>query len=163
MEMGPLLQKLPEVHFVFVTGERFYNDTSAAMKRMNSEASNRVHVLPYIHNMPEVLAATTLFIGRAGASFLAEVTSLGIPSILIPSPNVTNNHQEANARSLADAGAARMILERDLKGELLFSAISSIMGDKALRGKMAQASRGLGMPKAASAIYDQIVRIQRKR
>ncbi|WP_239617364.1 undecaprenyldiphospho-muramoylpentapeptide beta-N-acetylglucosaminyltransferase [Cohnella mopanensis] len=163
MEMGPLLHKLPDTHFVFVTGERFYNDTAAAMKRMNSEGSNRVHVLPYIHNMPEVLAAATLFIGRAGASFLAEVTSLGIPSILIPSPNVTNNHQEANARSLADAGAARLILERDLKGDLLFSQISSIMGDKVLRGKMAQASRGLGMPKAASAIYDQIVRIQRKR
>lgn len=159
----PMLHKMTDTHFVFVTGERFFKETEAAIHRLNPEASKRVLVLPYIHNMPEVLAAATLFVGRAGASFLAEVTSLGLPSILIPSPNVTNNHQEANARSLADAGAAIMILERELTGELLFRHMSAIMGDAVRRDSMSRASRGLGMPKAAAAIYDQIVRIQRKR
>jgi UDP-N-acetylglucosamine--N-acetylmuramyl-(pentapeptide) pyrophosphoryl-undecaprenol N-acetylglucosamine transferase len=163
VDMIPLLTKLAKVHFVFVTGEKFYQETKARFKQVLPAVSNRVHVFPYIHNMPEVLAATSLFVGRAGASFLAEITSLGIPSILIPSPNVTNNHQEANARSLADAGAAKMILERDLTGSLLFSHISSIMGDTARKDTMALASRKLGMPGAAASIYEQIVRLSRKR
>jgi UDP-N-acetylglucosamine--N-acetylmuramyl-(pentapeptide) pyrophosphoryl-undecaprenol N-acetylglucosamine transferase len=161
--MVPLLPKLAGVHFIFVTGERFYDDTQARIKRMTPEVSSRVHVFPYIHNMPEVLASTALFVGRAGASFLAEITSLGIPAILIPSPNVTNNHQEANARSLMDVGAAEMILERNLTGQLLFSHISTIMGDAVHRDKMAEASRSLGMPNAAATIYDQIVRLHQKR
>jgi UDP-N-acetylglucosamine--N-acetylmuramyl-(pentapeptide) pyrophosphoryl-undecaprenol N-acetylglucosamine transferase len=163
IELMPLLPKQSDMHFVFVTGERFYEDAEAQIKRMMPAMKNRVHVLPYIHNMPEVLAAAALFIGRAGASFLAEITALGIPSILIPSPNVTNNHQEANARSLADAGAAVMILERNLTGSLLFSHINAIMGNTARRGSMAIASRGLGMPNAAAAIYDQIIRLYRNR
>ncbi|MCD9024429.1 undecaprenyldiphospho-muramoylpentapeptide beta-N-acetylglucosaminyltransferase [Cohnella silvisoli] len=161
-EMMPLLPKLADTHFVFVTGERFYEETETRIRKLMPAAANRVQVLPYIHNMPEVLAAASLFIGRAGASFLAEITALGIPSVLIPSPNVTNNHQEANARSLADAGAAVMILERDLTGSLLFSHISAIMGNIAHRRSMALASRKLGMPEAASTIYDQIVRLSRK-
>ncbi|WP_256760246.1 undecaprenyldiphospho-muramoylpentapeptide beta-N-acetylglucosaminyltransferase [Cohnella sp. WQ 127256] len=162
IQMVPQLHKMPNVHFVFVTGERFFKDTKETIQRNHADVSSRVHVYPYIHNMPEVLAAATLFIGRAGASFLAEVTSLGIPSILIPSPNVTNNHQEANARSLANVNAAEMILERDLTGDLLFSHIHSIMGDPARRSLMVQSSRELGMPKAAATIYDQIIRLQRK-
>jgi UDP-N-acetylglucosamine--N-acetylmuramyl-(pentapeptide) pyrophosphoryl-undecaprenol N-acetylglucosamine transferase len=161
--MVPLIDKIPGVHFVFVTGERFYKSTEEAIQRSLTDSSNRVHVFPYIHNMPEVLAASTLFIGRAGASFLAEITSLGIPSILIPSPNVTNNHQEANARSLADAGAATMILERDLTGKALFDHINSIVGDAARIGLMAKASKALGMPNAASAIYEQIIRLHQRK
>jgi len=160
---APLLRKLPGVHLVFVTGERFFKDTEAAISKGGQDVANRVKVVPYIRNMPEVLAAASLYVGRAGASFLAEITSLGIPSILIPSPNVTNNHQEANARSLVDAGAAKMILERELTGDSLFARISEIMGDSAHRAEMSKASRELGMPQSASLIYEQIVRLQRKR
>jgi len=163
VEMLPLLHKLSHTPFIFVTGERFYEPIVERFKQMPAAISNRVHVLPYIHNMPEVLSAASLFVGRAGASFLAEITSLGIPSILIPSPNVTNNHQEANARSLADAGAAVMIVEKELTGDLLFKHVASIMSDTTNRDIMAQASRKLGMPKAAAAIYEQIMRIQRKK
>ncbi|RKP55271.1 undecaprenyldiphospho-muramoylpentapeptide beta-N-acetylglucosaminyltransferase [Cohnella endophytica] len=163
IQAAPLLGKLPGTHLVFVTGERFYKDVEAEIKRRLPEASGRVHVIPYIKNMPDVLAASSLFVGRAGASFLAEVTSLGIPSILIPSPNVTNNHQEANARSLADAGAAIMILEKHLTGEALHRDISAIMSDSERRKQMARASKGLGMPRSASSIYEQILRIQSKR
>jgi len=162
-EMVPHLSRLDGVHFVFVTGERFYEDVESRMKRKMPVVANRIHVHPYIHNMPEVLAAASLFVGRAGASFLAEVTALGIPSILIPSPNVTNNHQEANARSLADAGAADMILERDLKGNVLFDRIAAIMTDPARRSAMNRASLALGMPDAAGTIMSQMSRIIRKR
>jgi UDP-N-acetylglucosamine--N-acetylmuramyl-(pentapeptide) pyrophosphoryl-undecaprenol N-acetylglucosamine transferase len=160
--MVPMLSQLPNAQFVFVTGERFYEDITARMNKYSPDISSRVHIVAYIKNMPEVLAAASLVVSRAGASSLAEITSLGVPSILIPSPNVTNNHQEPNARSLADAGAADMILERNLTGDLLFRHIRAIMGDTAYRGSMAQASRKLGMPNAATTIVEQITRLLRK-
>ena len=66
--------------------------------------------------MPDVLAATSLVIGRAGASTLAELTSLGIPSILVPSPYVTANHQELNARWMEKEGAVVVLLEKECSG-----------------------------------------------
>ncbi|KIL34651.1 UDP-diphospho-muramoylpentapeptide beta-N-acetylglucosaminyltransferase [Cohnella kolymensis] len=162
-QMVPLIGGLPDVHFVFATGERFYEDTVTRIKGLPAAAEDRLHVLPYIHNMHEVLSAASLVVTRAGASFIAETTSIGVPAILIPSPNVTNNHQEANARSVADAGAGVMILERNLSGEVLFQQIAAIMTDSARRQSMAQASRNLGMPQAAAAIYEQIGRIIRQR
>ncbi|MFC5467165.1 undecaprenyldiphospho-muramoylpentapeptide beta-N-acetylglucosaminyltransferase [Cohnella suwonensis] len=163
VQMAPQLGKLNGVHYVFVTGERFFRDAEAVIKRQALSAADRVTVLPYVGNMPDVLAAASLFVGRAGASFLAEVTSLGIPSILVPSPNVTNNHQEANARSLSDAGAGTLILERDLTGNVLFEKIAGIISDPEKKERMAKASRSLGMPRSASDIYEQIVRIRGKR
>jgi len=163
VRMLPSLGKLPDTRFLFVTGDRFFKDAEEAVRTNASDYADRVKVVPYIGNMPEVLSAASLYVGRAGASFLAEVTSLGLPSLLIPSPNVTNNHQEANARSLMNAGAADMILEKDLTGASLFAGIRSILGESARREAMAAASRGLGMPESASIIYEQIAGLSRGR
>ncbi|MGG1311779.1 MULTISPECIES: undecaprenyldiphospho-muramoylpentapeptide beta-N-acetylglucosaminyltransferase [Cohnella] len=162
-EMAPKLASLSGVHYVFVTGERYYEETLARMKEQLSALASRVHVLPYVHNMPEVLAAASLVVSRAGASSLAEITSLGVPSILVPSPNVTNNHQQPNAESLAAAGASVMILEKQLTGDALFASIAGIMGDPARREAMSRAARGLGMPEAAATIYGQMKEIISKR
>ncbi|MBB6636308.1 undecaprenyldiphospho-muramoylpentapeptide beta-N-acetylglucosaminyltransferase [Cohnella thailandensis] len=156
LEMLPGLESLADVHFVFVTGERYYEEALARLQELPAKVKGRVHALHYINNMPEVLSAASLVVSRAGASSLAEITSLGIPSILVPSPNVTNNHQQPNAESLAVAGAAVMILEKDLNGGALLSNLSAIMKDRSRREAMAVAARKLGMPKAASAIYEQI-------
>ncbi len=161
--MVPHLARLPGVHFVFVTGERFHEESLSRIREMKPEAADRVHVLPYIHNMPEVLAAASLVVSRAGASMIAELTAAGKPAVLVPSPNVTNNHQEANARSVAEAGAAVMILERDLTGESLFAGVQEMMRDTLRREAMAAASRKLGMPDAASVIVGQLARIIAKK
>jgi UDP-N-acetylglucosamine--N-acetylmuramyl-(pentapeptide) pyrophosphoryl-undecaprenol N-acetylglucosamine transferase len=158
-----LLPRLPDVHFVFVTGERFHEETLARIRSMGSACADRIHVLPYIHNMPEVMAAASLVVSRAGASSIAEITSIGVPAILVPSPNVTNNHQEANARSMADAGAAVMILERDLTGDTLSGSVIPIMSDAGRRQAMAESARKLGMPEAARTIVEQLARISGKR
>lgn len=166
LAMLPGLLKQPElsgVHLVLVTGERYYERTSERLGTLPPDAAKRVHVLRYVNNMPEVLAASAMIVSRAGASFLAEVTSLGVPAVLVPSPNVTNNHQQPNAESLANAGAGRMILEKDLSGDTLLAAVSAIMKDAALRGRMTEASRGLGMPKAAEAIYGQMLQAIKRR
>jgi UDP-N-acetylglucosamine--N-acetylmuramyl-(pentapeptide) pyrophosphoryl-undecaprenol N-acetylglucosamine transferase len=149
--MIPMLDALPDVHFVFVTGESYYEQT---VKKVGSATAlgGRLHILPYLHNMPEVLAATSLIVSRSGASSLAEITALGVPAILIPSPNVTNNHQEPNARSLENAGAAVMLLEKELTGATLMAHISSIMNDQGKLEAMGAAALKLGMPKAADRI-----------
>lgn len=162
IELAPLVGRLPDVHFVYVTGESYYDSTADRIRAIGGEPPNLV-VKPYIHNMPEVLAAASLVVGRAGASSLAEITSLGIPSILIPSPNVTNNHQEANAKLLADAKAAELILERQLNGDRLFHVIESIMTDSSRWYAMAAQSRSLGEPEAAMRIADELARLTRSK
>ena len=78
-------------------------------------------IKPFIHNMPEYLAGMDLIVARAGATTLAEITSLGIPSILIPSPYVTNNHQEKNARAIRGTMERQnYVLEKDLTSEELY-------------------------------------------
>ncbi|PTM59220.1 undecaprenyldiphospho-muramoylpentapeptide beta-N-acetylglucosaminyltransferase [Desmospora activa] len=145
-----------ELQFVFVTGEVHY-DTVAA--KVNEEPVDNLIVKPFIYNMPEVLAAASLMVGRSGASFLAELTALGIPAILVPSPYVTNNHQEVNARWLEEQGAARMILERELTGESLWAAIESIMKDSECHRNMSEASKQQGRPDAAEVIVDELVQL----
>lgn len=157
--MTSLLQRLPEVRFVYVTGESYYSTTLDRVKQQLNEVPGNLQIVPYIHNMPEVLAATSLVIGRSGASSLAEITSLGIPSILIPSPNVTNNHQEANARSLERAEAAEVILEKDLSGAGLFERVEAIMKDTKRWEIMSSSSRALGLPDSAERIVKEMQRL----
>jgi len=157
--MAPGLADLPGVHGVLVTGERFHEETLSRIRGFDASVAARLHVVSYLHNMPDVLAAASLVVSRAGASLLSEFTALGMPAILVPSPNVTNNHQEPNAKSLADAGAGVMILERDLSGETLLAGVRDIMTDRKRRASMSEAARSLGKPDAANAILAQLTRI----
>ncbi|KGE18108.1 undecaprenyldiphospho-muramoylpentapeptide beta-N-acetylglucosaminyltransferase [Paenibacillus wynnii] len=159
IEMAPFVGKGKGVHYVYVTGEPYFEETRKVLRQKLGGLPNGLHILPYIHNMPEVLACTSLIVNRAGASFLAEITALGIPSILIPSPNVTNNHQEANARQLEGEGAAVVILEKDLSGKALHGVIQSIIGDEDLRQKMSQHSLRLGKRDSAGVITNELRRL----
>ncbi len=84
-------------------------------------------VREYIYDMPLVMAAADLVMCRAGASTLAELTAMGKPAVLIPSPNVTNNHQEKNARVLAEAGGAKLLLEPDFTADSLLGLVSELL------------------------------------
>ncbi|WP_020615581.1 undecaprenyldiphospho-muramoylpentapeptide beta-N-acetylglucosaminyltransferase [Paenibacillus daejeonensis] len=159
IDMADQLASLPEVELVFATGEIYYEQTMQRLEARQGGMPSNLHVRPYIHNMAEVLADTSLVISRSGASSLAEITALGLPSILVPSPNVTANHQEANARSLVDAGAAVMILERDLSGSALLESIRTITSDASRLSEMGKASLGLGMPEAAIRIAAELQRL----
>lgn len=163
IEMASLAVKEPKVHYVYVTGEPYYEETRKRLREKMGTLPNWLHVLPYIHNMPEVLACTSLIVNRAGASFLAEITALGLPSVLIPSPNVTNNHQEANARELERAGAAVVILEKDLTGESLYHAVTSITGNPETRKSMSAASLKLGKRDSAAVVVQELRRLAGKK
>ncbi len=134
---------------VFVTGERYYQDVLKRVKSLPEE----VRLFPYLDLMPEILSEADLVITRSGATTIAEISALGIPAILIPSPNVANNEQYHNARILSDSGAAVMI-EEELFNEIeLEKAISGLLKDPALLREMSQNSKSRGMPKASENLY----------
>ncbi|MBA4537609.1 undecaprenyldiphospho-muramoylpentapeptide beta-N-acetylglucosaminyltransferase [Bacillus aquiflavi] len=145
---------------LYVTGEAHYSEVKKEVDLIGNPKN--VVIKPFIHNMPEVLAGIDLTVARAGATTLAELTSLGIPSILIPSPYVTNNHQEKNARALCEHGAAKLLLEKDLTAAKLIQQIDIVMDQEVLT-KMKTAAKNLGMPNAASNLYRLMIELIEKK
>lgn len=136
---------------LYVTGDVHFDEIQKEVDLVGNPAN--VIIKPFIHNMPEVLAGIDLAVARAGATTLAELTSLGIPSILIPSPYVTNNHQEKNATSLSSRGAAHLLLEKDLTGKKLVEQIDQILMDENKLNSMKRSAKDLGVPDAAMRLY----------
>jgi UDP-N-acetylglucosamine--N-acetylmuramyl-(pentapeptide) pyrophosphoryl-undecaprenol N-acetylglucosamine transferase len=102
------------------------------------------------------MAAADLVISRAGASALSELQALGKPSILIPSPNVAENHQYHNAKALADRGAAVLIEEKDLTPALLAQTVQNLLGDGAKLKAIAEAAGAMAVTDATERIYEVI-------
>ena len=100
--------------------------------------------------------AADLVICRAGASTVSELTALGVPAIMVPSPYVTNNHQEKNARALETHGGVEVLLEQDSSGQALFQTAAGILHDDVRREAMASAMAELGIRDAAQRIYETV-------
>ncbi|OIJ17745.1 undecaprenyldiphospho-muramoylpentapeptide beta-N-acetylglucosaminyltransferase [Anaerobacillus alkalidiazotrophicus] len=138
--------------FLYVTGDVHYDHVMAEVKKFGNPVNIKIE--PFIHNMPEVLKNVQLIVARAGATTLAEITAIGLPSILIPSPYVTNNHQEKNARALSEHGAAVLKLEKEMSGEILLEEIDQLMLNEEKWEKMHNSALKLGKPDAAKEIYE---------
>jgi len=111
----------------------------------------------YIYDMPKVMAAADLILCRAGASTLAELTALGKPTVLVPSPYVTHNHQEENAKAFQRGGGAVMLREADCTGEVLYQAVTALLDDPGKLDAMGRAMRGMGKPDATEAIVEIVL------
>ena len=120
-----------------------------------------VRVAEYLYNMPLVMRAADLVISRAGASTLSELTALGVPAILVPSPYVTNHHQEKNARALEDAGGAVVLLEPDCSGQILFQTVTELLRDPARLDKMSASMLALGVRDATERILETVEGIEK--
>ena len=107
-------------------------------KGVDLEQAKSIDMREYIYNMPTVMAAADVIISRAGASTCNEIGACGTPSILIPSPNVTANHQEKNARVLSDRDAAVLVLEKDCTPEKLYAEITALLADDSRRAEMSR-------------------------
>lgn len=145
---------------LYVTGEAHYKDVVAEASLLGN--SGNIAIVPFIHNMQEVLASIDAMVGRAGATSLAEITALGLPSILIPSPHVTNNHQVRNAESLTSAGAAIMLLEKDLTSQRMIEALDSLLLDETKRETMGKASKKLGTPDASERLFSLMIKLMNR-
>ncbi|WP_147531937.1 undecaprenyldiphospho-muramoylpentapeptide beta-N-acetylglucosaminyltransferase [Bacillus marasmi] len=145
---------------LYVTGDVHYD--KVLQEAEISGNPDNVIIKPFIHNMPQVLAGIDLTVSRAGATTLAELTSLGVPSILIPSPYVTNNHQEKNARALSDHGAAELLLETELNSTKLIKTIDDILLAEHKLDDMKHAAKRLGIPDAADRLYEVMKEITKR-
>lgn len=156
-------QQFANQHYqvLYVTGEVHHEAILNQLKEKYGETFEimNIRVVPYIKKMPEVFASVSIVVGRSGATTLAELTSLGMPSILIPSPNVTEDHQTKNALSLVNHGAALMIRESELSAERFVKEIDQLMKDKAKRKEMAESSKKLGKQKASDELIEVINQI----
>lgn len=135
---------------VFATGQKRFANVQKQLEGV--KIGENVKVVPYIKDMPAKMPKVAALVSRAGATTIAEVTALGVPTILIPSPYVTANHQVKNAQSLVRKNAAVMITEEQLDSRALLLQADKIMENKELRDKMAAASREIGHPKAADEL-----------
>ncbi len=119
----------------------------------------------YIYNMPTVMAAADVIISRAGASSCSEIAASGTPCILIPSPNVTDNHQEKNARALEAQGAAVVLTEKECTPERLYDEITKLIGNQKAYTKMEKALYAMAVPDSAErlcTVMEQLVKKKEK-
>lgn len=154
VKMLPKLIEDNNVQLLFGTGERNYEAITEQLRGVNLPPDFRI--VPYINNMPDVMAAADLVVARSGAITVSEIAALGKPSILIPSPNVVRNHQEQNARAFEQKGAAAVICEDVLTPDLLYKKISELTRDKNKLLKMSENVRELANPDALEKLYDTV-------
>jgi UDP-N-acetylglucosamine--N-acetylmuramyl-(pentapeptide) pyrophosphoryl-undecaprenol N-acetylglucosamine transferase len=119
-------------------------------------------LFPFIEDMRSAYAASDLVISRAGALTLAEITACGKSSILIPYPFATADHQRYNAEALQKEGAAEMILQAELTGDVLARKISSLLSDEKRLKRMAEQSKKMGRPDASSLLVDEMEKLLKK-
>ena len=120
------------------------------------EKEAMLDIREYIYNMPTVMAAADVIIGRAGSATCNEIAAAGAPCILVPSPNVTANHQEKNARVLEAAGGAVVILEKDCTPEVMYRQVGSLLADAGRREQMTAALHSLVKTDSADRICDLV-------
>lgn len=141
-----------DLYTVLATGSYYYREMTEKAQAKHLDLADNIRVLEYIDDMPSYLAAADLVISRAGALTISEIVAGGKPAILIPSPNVTGNHQFYNAKSIAGRGGAVLIEEPDLTDESLISSVLSLMNDRQRLGDMAKASRAAASEDALGKI-----------
>ena len=124
---------------------------------LDLSAHPQLDMREYIFNMPQLMAAADLVICRAGAATISEICASGTPCVMVPSPNVTDNHQEKNARVLEKHGAAVVVREADCDGDSLYETVKSLLSDPEKLLQMRKAARSMAVVDAAEQIY-QVIR-----
>ena len=131
-------------------------------KGVDLEKTDRIQMTEYFYNMPTLMAAADVIISRAGASTCNEIGAAGLPCILIPSPNVTNNHQEKNARVLEARKGAVVMVEKDCTPEKIYEQIKSLLSDAERRAEMSRNLRRMVTLDSAERICDIVEELSKK-
>lgn len=152
LEMIPFF-KDKNYQVLLITGERYFEDYK------NIEIPNNVKVVPFLKEFINILKSSDLIISRAGASTIAEITAIGLPSILVPSPYVTNNHQLKNAKELEKKGACKILEEENFTKDNLMKLIDEILNDKKLYDSMKINAKSLGVTDSATRIYRELKKV----
>lgn len=151
-----------KIKLLHVTGKRLKEDFDECLKSNNLEIPSNVKIVDYMYDSPTALSASDLVIGSAGAITIAEITKVGVPSVLIPKAYTAENHQEYNARALEKKGAAIVILESELKEKTLISTIDKIISNSNELPAMSLNSKKLGELNAEDELYKIILELASK-
>ena len=149
------LLSVPGLHVMHSTGADDFEATRDLLALTDAEAS-RWTVQPYIQDMGDMLAAADLVLSRAGASSIAEIAALAVPSVLVPYPHATADHQTTNARFLVDAHAAVMFADADIDGKAFEDTLADLLASSSKRSAMRRAAKDLAQDRAAQMLADQI-------
>lgn len=146
------LLSIPRLTIIHVAGKAEAESVAASLDAAGGDGQGRWRVLEYLDDMGSALAACDLVVARAGATSIAEITALGLPSVLVPYPYATDDHQTTNAKALAACGAADVIADGELDEERFGDILVERLGDACARATMSAASRSLGRPDAAARV-----------
>ena len=150
----PKLLEQNKVQVIFATGTRGYTSVVQGLKELGIDPyeTEGLVLKDYLHHMPEAIAAADLVVGRAGATFLAEISMAGKTGVLIPYPYAAGDHQTANAQIYAKQKAATVIADNDLSAETLLKALSPYIDEEDKRILASKQSRSLARPHAIQDI-----------
>ena len=151
-----------DVFHIHATGKGGYGEFMAAFNEASLDKCRNISVREYIYDMPKWLKAADLVICRSGAMTLSEIASAGRASILIPSPNVTDNHQYKNAKAFSDAGAAYMLCEDTGDLRRLSELVGTVLADKTVRERMEEKAKSFDFPDAAEMIANDILKNKKR-
>ncbi len=154
--MEKYLIKHPEICMIHSAGSRGYAETLAAFKERGLDKYENCKVVEYIYDMPEQMLACDIVICRSGASTLAELAAIGKPSLLVPSPNVTNNQQYKNAKLLVDKNAAEMVIDSEMSADIFIEKISKMLENESTLKKMSENVRAFAVDDGEKIIFDKI-------
>lgn len=144
-------------HHIHGAGRDFGSMTASLEKQEISLDGTAIQLKEYIYDMPLVMAACDLVLCRGGASTSAELTAIGKPAIVVPSPNVTANHQEKNARVLEQGGGVVVLLERELEKNSLYATAETLLKNPEKLEAMHQSMLAIGVPEAGDRIYETLL------
>jgi UDP-N-acetylglucosamine--N-acetylmuramyl-(pentapeptide) pyrophosphoryl-undecaprenol N-acetylglucosamine transferase len=149
LEILPRLDSIKNLQVLWATGPQHFDPIAA-----NAASLSKVKIVSYIDDMASAYALADFVLCRAGATTIFELTNCGLPSILVPFPFATADHQTFNARALERAGAARVLIEKELTAEALFKNINELATQAESRKQMAAAAKKLARPQAAAEIVE---------
>lgn len=144
---------------VHLTGKSQYKNVLESMKTQGIEPFENIHIMGYSDEVHRILGAADLVISRAGAMSVAEISAVGVPSILVPYPMAAGNHQEFNARVITDQGGGILMEDRLLTGEVLVETVERLLTDETELKKMAAITKKLGILDAGDRIYEEIKKL----
>lgn len=152
------------IQILIITGQAGHKDFNEGLKTRGLDVQrDNIFVKPYLDQMEYGLGSADLVIARAGATFLAEITALGKPAILIPYPFAAENHQEYNAKAVVKAGGAIMIKDNQLSGELLTAEIKKLLAQPQILNDMGVAAKSIGKPQALEKLAQIVMEAAEKR
>ena len=160
--LGIIENKLNDkYHIIWAVGQKQYGEVKEKLEDMNLNINNvkNMTIMPYIYNMQEMMNLADIIVARSGAMTITEVSIIGKPAIFIPFPFATENHQEYNAKVLADTGAAKIILDKDLNKDILNKEILEILNNKDMQEQMSKKALEKAIPNVEDRIYDEIKKI----